>query len=354
MLRFLSLKFAKSIKFLIGFLFLEYCFALLNSSYSPSSYALLFIIALSAYCLRYYINWSVKNNIIQTIRSDGPQSHLVSKANTPTMGGLFFLIPFYLYYWLFMDHISVLTHAVWASIMFGCIGLIDDLLKLNYKLQRSSENQMRNNFFKSFFNSERRGLYVKEKFVLQLLAAVIFVFMLPLENLSLPLFDVKHFILLVPFLVFVMIGTVNAVNLTDGLDGLVGILSFIIIEFIFSRFGLQLESLQFLLLLFLIFNAPKAKVFMGDVGAFGLGALIAGIFIGFNQTLLLAWIGMIFVIETLSVMLQVVYYKKTNKRLFKMAPIHHHFEHLGYSETKIVLSAAAIQILLVLFASQFF
>ena len=317
---------------------------------------LFWMVIFSLVSLLLYIKWSKKKQIAQKLRDDGPLKHLETKINTPTMGGLFFLLPFYLYYW-FVDksHSMIMDNAVLLSVMFAGIGLLDDILKVFYKkdlTQKDDSIKTIKNRLQNYFLS-RRGLKVKEKLFLQLLSVIVFCYFLPLNDLSIPLFGFKNLFLLIPFIILVTIGTANAVNLTDGLDGLLVLIFIPLLYFISNYLQIYLQPLDIFLTVFLIFNAPKAKIFMGDVGSMGLGALLAGVFIGKNQMLSLVFIGLFFVIEAISVIIQVFYYKITRKRLLMMSPIHHHFEYKGYSEGQIVSVAFVLNLIWLYFLSYF-
>ncbi len=296
------------------------------------------------------------------IRQDGPIDHIVKKSGTPTMGGVIILIGiiFSTLLWADLSNIYVWI-LILVSVGLGGLGLIDDILKIKYK------------------NS--RGLKSRYKFTGQLLIGAIVLFILInysdheyLHNLYFPFF--KNLILdlglfFVPFALFVIIGASNAVNLTDGLDGLATVpvmlvaLSFTLISYvvgntIFSEY-LQIQyipnvgelsifcgSIVGACLGFLWYNAPPAKIFMGDTGSLSLGGSLAAIAIIVKHEIVLAIIGGLFVLETVSVIIQVISFKLTGKRIFKMAPIHHHFEKKGWAESTIVIRFWIIAIILAL------
>ena len=285
----------------------------------------------------------------QPIRTDGPQSHVQTKQGTPTMGGLLILATSILSIVLFAN---IKYHFVWVCLLvlgvYGLTGFIDDYIKVTKETPNA--------------------LTAKTKLFLQFMTAVIVatiitaatprasssILYIPYIRLTLTLAW-----LYIPFAVVVISGTSNAVNLTDGLDGLASgllVLAFTFFAVMAFIVGTPLaESFRFpfipraseitvvcaaltgACLGFLRFNAPKAKVFMGDTGSLALGAVLGTIAVIVKQEFLLAVVGVIFVVETLSVMIQVIYYRKTGKRFFKMAPIHHHFEQCGWSERKVVL-----------------
>ncbi|WP_239724722.1 MULTISPECIES: phospho-N-acetylmuramoyl-pentapeptide-transferase [unclassified Mammaliicoccus] len=272
----------------------------------------------------------------QSIREEGPQSHM-KKTGTPTMGGLTFLLSTIVVTVIalfFADQIGPLILLLFVTIGFGLIGFIDD-----YIIVVKKNNQ---------------GLTSKQKFLAQIAIAVIFYIVsvalpnyqfesainIPFTDWSLPLS-----VFYIVFIIFWQVGFSNAVNLTDGLDGLSTGLSVIafafyaILSFVLDKpeIGLFCSVMLASLIGFLIYNKYPAKVFMGDTGSLALGGIFATISIMLNQEITLLLIGFVFVIETLSVMLQVTSYKLTGKRIFKMSPLHHHFELVGWSEWKVVL-----------------
>lgn len=270
----------------------------------------------------------------QSIREEGPKSHQV-KTGTPTMGGLTFLIPIIILTiaaLFFVDDVSKMVVLLIVTIGFGLIGFLDDYIIVVKK--------------------HNTGLTSRQKFLAQVIVSVIiYIIMLNFipgisNSVHIPgtEFDIPLGFLFVVWIVFWQVGFSNAVNLTDGLDGLATGLSVIA----FSSFLAVTTALSestvstFLciiigsLLGFLIYNKYPAKLFMGDTGSLALGGIIATVSIMINNSLLLLIIGIVFVVETLSVMIQVVSFKLTGKRIFKMTPIHHHFELLGWSEWKIV------------------
>ena len=285
----------------------------------------------------------------QPIREDGPKSHLQTKQGTPTMGGIFILLSILLASLLFAN---VSYHFVWCALLgvvtYGLTGFIDDYIKVTKQTPNA--------------------LTAKAKLLLQFMTAVVVATIITAatprasENiLYIPYFRAMFNLswLYIPFAVIVISGTSNAVNLSDGLDGLASgllVLSFtffavmayivgspIALNFNFpyspraAEGAVVAASVVGACLGFLHYNAPKAKVFMGDTGSLALGALLGTVAVTLKQEILLAIVGIVFVAETLSVMIQVFYFKKTGKRFFKMAPIHHHFEQCGWSERKVVL-----------------
>ena len=291
-----------------------------------------------------------KLKVGQIERDDGPKSHL-KKQGTPTMGGIIIIITMilvmtgtYIYFtWNNQNDLAnKLLPMLILTIGFGMIGFIDDFKKLVLK------------------NTE--GLKPKYKMLGLLIISVIYVLYL-IEGLKLgtetyiPIF--KTYIELpiyiyIPFAIFVLLATTNAVNLTDGIDGLSSSVSSIIITCLtvigilwsvpeVSVFGSMAIGA---VLGFLMFNLHPAKVFMGDTGSLLLGGVISALALYLKIPLLLIVIALIPVLETLSVMLQVAYYKKTGNRIFKMAPLHHHFELSGWKESKVVIIFSAITLIL--------
>ena len=263
----------------------------------------------------------------------------IKKAGTPTIGGLIFIIPTILTIILLYLKGSIRTNHNLIILMFvfmsyGLLGYIDDKLKIKYH------------------NNE--GLSIKIKFIIQLLIAIVFYFIYKynggLTDLTISLFGIKiqlgYFFGL--FILFLLVGTTNAVNITDGLDGLCGGLSAIA----FLSYGViswgsywisgyqEIAIFCFVLvgaiLGFLVFNTHPAKVFMGDTGSLALGGALATVAILTRHEISLAIIGGVFVIETLSSLVQIIAIRKFNKKVFLKAPLHHHFEQLGWSETDIV------------------
>ena len=269
----------------------------------------------------------------QTEREEGLDSHK-KKNGTPTMGGIvFILIPVIIYLiTYFAGFIPMDLNAVillLAFIGYGLIGFIDD-----YIIVVKKDNQ---------------GLKPKTKFLMQSILAIVF-FLLYRTNSSLslwiPIWD-KTIPLgfLYFFLIFIMFtAETNAVNLTDGLDGLcAGQMIIALVPFVVFAFLQGLTQIAYILILviaallgYLKFNKHPAKIFMGDTGSLALGGIFAATGMVLKQEILLVLIGLVFVVETLSVIIQVTYYRKTKKRIFKMAPLHHHFEMCGWNETQVV------------------
>lgn len=281
----------------------------------------------------------------QTERTDGVKSHL-SKAGTPTMGGLIFLIAVTVTSLLYIKDYPKIIPILFLTLGFGLIGFLDDYLKV--VLKRSD------------------GLLPWQKMALQIVVTAVFAFYLVnYSNVSLTMkipFWSGHYLNLgwfaVPVLFFAVIGTVNGVNFTDGLDGLASSVTLIVAVF-FTVVSLGMNSgvepitcaVVGSLMGFLLFNVYPAKVFMGDTGSLALGGFVAGVAYAMQMPLFIILVGLIYLVEVLSVMLQVSYFKATHgKRIFKMAPIHHHFELCGWSETRVVAVFSVVTAIMCLIA----
>ncbi len=298
----------------------------------------------------------------QPIRSDGPQRHIVEKQGTPTMGGLLILVALVLSTLLWADLSNLYVWAVLlVTVSFGLLGFMDDYLKVT---KRTSA-----------------GISARMKLVVQFLAAASAVFFLvrlqapPLTGaVAIPFIKGALIQLGWAYIFFgalVIVGSSNAVNLTDGLDGLaivpvmIAAGTFLLISYLVGniRFADYLQinyvpgtgELAILLgaligsgLGFLWFNAPPAMVFMGDTGSLALGGVLGATAVAVKHELVLVIVGGLFVMEAVSVMVQVVSFKTTGKRVFRMAPIHHHFEQLGWREPTIVIRFWIISVILAL------
>lgn len=271
-----------------------------------------------------------KLKIGQTIRTDGPQSHL-KKSGTPTMGGIIFILSTIITMLILGIDDNKGFICLLSFIGFGLIGFIDDYLIVIKK--------------------DNEGLTPSQKFIAQIVVSVIVMFLVlknpKYKDLYIPFLGnktVNFGVFSYPIILFIILGTVNSVNLTDGLDGLassvsvVGLIAFSIISAfrnvdIVAKFAMALAGG---LLGFLRYNKFPAKVFMGDVGSLAIGGAFAAIALTTQTSLYLPFIGFIFVIETLSVIIQVASFKLTGKRVLLMSPLHHHFEAIGWSEVKIV------------------
>ena len=303
-----------------------------------------------------------KNQISGPIRQDGPIDHIIKKSGTPTMGGLIIILGIFLgtFLWADLKNTYVLT-VIFVSISLGLLGFLDDLLKIKKK------------------NS--RGLKSKYKLLGQIIISLIAIYILSeysehpfLNNLYFPFFKNIIFpmgFFFIPFALFVIVGASNAVNLTDGLDGLATVpvmlvalsytlISYIVGNTIFAEY-LKIPYVQNVgelsifcgaifgsCLGFLWYNAPPAKIFMGDTGSLSLGGSLAVVAIIVKHEIVLAIIGGLFVLETISVIIQVASFKLTGKRVFMMAPIHHHFEKKGWPESTVVIRFWIIAIILAL------
>lgn len=270
----------------------------------------------------------------QSIREEGPQSHM-KKAGTPTMGGIIFILSIIVTTILMGTISDVFTTQTIVLLLvfvgFGLIGFLDDGLKVIFK--------------------RNLGLTSLQKLIAQIIISIAAFYLMKLgsfdSSLAIPFTDwsINLGVLYIAFMIFWLVGFSNAVNLTDGLDGLVsgtasiafaayGMIALINEQSDVALFAFAVTGA---LLGFLLFNKNPAKVFMGDTGSLALGGAIAMVSILTGAELLLLLIGIVFVIETLSVILQVGSFKLRKKRIFKMSPIHHHFELSGWSEWKVVI-----------------
>lgn len=279
----------------------------------------------------------------QTVRDDGPQSHLI-KSGTPIMGGAIFLIPIVVMTIIFSAKYPRILPLTFVTLGFGTIGFLDDYIKVVKK--------------------RKDGLYANQKMLGLIAVATIFAFYLAqFTNLgtsiiipfmsSSTVLDLKW--LFIPFTVVVLIATTNSVNLTDGVDGLCGGITLIVMVF-FTLVAMTRGEWDYVMIFsalvaggclgFLAFNTYPAKVFMGDTGSLALGGAVAAVAIVMKMPLIILIVGLIYVIEAVSVILQVGSFKLRGKRIFKMAPIHHHFELSGWKETKIVAVFYGVTVLL--------
>ncbi len=288
--------------------------------------------AMACWLISFPVVWVLKVfKIGQSIRQEGPSSHLM-KAGTPTMGGIAIMVAILLFIIILINIDMELKYfaLVLLFLAFSMLGFVDDLIKI-----RTRHNE---------------GLTSRQKLFWQFVFAAIFALLLIwtghnsdvsgiLKQLH---FDVPW--IYFPFICLVIVGTANAVNLTDGLDGLaagtltVAFSAFAVISFYIQANdpGVVTSAAAGACFAFLWFNIYPAEVFMGDVGALGLGALLAGVAVILHMEIVLAIIGGVFLIEALSVIAQVSFFKAFGKRLLKMAPLHHHFELLGMSEPLVV------------------
>ena len=284
----------------------------------------------------------------QSIREVGPTWHNY-KAGTPMMGGLFFIIAAII---CLVANLPVMTdytvfYVLALSLCFGLVGFLDDFCKLKFK--------------------RNLGLTSIQKALLQMAVSAVFVYLLYKQgtlscDIYVPFFAVTfyvHPLVYVFFAMFVMVGCDNAVNITDGVDGLSSSVTLpVMVFFTAAAVGMKKYDLAILpaaliggLIGYLFYNWYPAKVFMGDTGSLFLGGVVCAMAFALDMPLILILVGFVYIVETLSVILQVGYFKLTHgKRLFKMAPIHHHFEMCGWKEVKIVLIFSAVSALMCVLA----
>ena len=307
-----------------------------------------------------FIKYFSTKKILNPIRNDGPSDHIIKKIGAPTMGGVIILFGLLTSVILWGDLKNIyLIFCIYVALTFGALGAYDDYIKIKFN------------------NSS--GISSKLKLLLQIILSIIGISVLTyfsdyseISNLYFPFF--KNLIInlgwfFIPFGVFVIVGSSNAVNLTDGLDGLATVpvilvaacfafISYVTGNIVFSDY-LQIPYIEGTgeisifcgavigsCLGFLWFNAPPAKIFMGDTGSLSLGGSLGAIGIITKHEIVLAITGGLFVLEAVSVMVQVISYKMTGKRVFKMAPIHHHFEKKGWPESTVVIRFWIISIIL--------
>ena len=284
----------------------------------------------------------------QSIREIGPTWHNY-KAGTPMMGGLMFIFASIIVLVCnigFMEDYSVF-YVLILSLCFGAVGFLDDYAKLKKK-----QNEGLTSIQKALLQMAVSALFLYAMYSTGAMSTVLYI---PFVNVSFRL----HPIVYIFFAMFVMVGCVNAVNLTDGVDGLSSSVTIPVMVFFaaaavaLGRFDLALlpASLVGGLIAYLFYNWHPAKVFMGDTGSLFLGGVVCALAFALDMPLILILVGFVYICETLSVILQVGYFKLTHgKRLFKMSPIHHHFEMCGWKEEKIVLSFAAVSAVMCLIA----
>ena len=331
-------------------------FALLVTSYFFNNFTLIGIYALfffiSLFTIKNGLKTLKKLNLLQNIRVEGPTNHF-KKSDTPTMGGIFMMIPFLIFLLIITIHFSSFKLFLLLLTIFGFFitGFLDDYLSIK--------------------NKNNTGLKSKEKFALQSVISIIFILLAYEKNLIDPLIIVSDswginmniFILPISFLV--LVGISNSVNLTDGLDGLAAGCSGIVFYGLGTEilikgqqelivFSFLCYSMSGICLGFLKYNSYPARIFMGDTGSLSIGAILGSIALLTNSVFTLSIFSGIFIIESLSVMIQVGFFKITKKlfhrgkRIFLMAPLHHHFELKGVKEQKIVENFWKINILLVI------
>ena len=307
-----------------------------------------------------FIKYFSSKQIHDPIREDGPKDHIIKKIGTPTMGGLLILMGLFSGVFLWGDLSNpYIWFLLFVTASFGMLGAYDDYKKIKSK------------------NSA--GISSKIKLLTQILLSIIAVLILinfsdtsEIKNLYLPFF--KNLVInlgwfFIPFYIFIIVGSSNAVNLTDGLDGLATVpvilvaacfafISYVTGNIVFSEYllityikdagevSVFCGAIIGSCIGFLWFNAPPAKIFMGDTGSLALGGSLGGIGIITKHEIVLAITGGLFVLEAVSVIVQVISFKLTGKRIFKMAPIHHHFEKKGWAESTIVVRFWIISIIL--------
>jgi len=278
-----------------------------------------------------FINYLKKYNMGQRIRQEGPDLHQ-HKMGTPTMGGIIIILTLILVIIFLVPYNKYILWSLITTVGFGIIGLVDDLIK--------------------YFKKRSLGLFTQQKLFFQIGFALIVVYCVQQSTdlgteIYLPFLkdSVDLGRMFIPFVVLVLISSVNAVNLTDGLDGLatglifIAMISFALIAYIQNIWSMSFFALivAFTSLGFLIYNFFPAQIFLGDVGSLALGGALASVAIFTKTELFLLIIGGVFAIETLSVIFQVISVKLRRKIMFRMSPIHHHFELCGWKEPKIVI-----------------
>lgn len=311
--------------------------------------AVIIAFAISAALCPVVIPFLHKLKFGQQVREDGPQAHL-KKKGTPTMGGIVFVISVIITSLFYMKDYPKIIPVLFMTVGFGLVGFLDDYIKIVKK------------------NSD--GLSPKQKLLFQFVITGIFAYYLMTSRevgtgMLIPFtggvengFYLELGWLFVPALFFIVLGTDNGVNFTDGLDGLCTSVTILVATFftvvaIGENTGISpiTGAVVGSLLGFLLFNVYPAKVFMGDTGSLALGGFVASSAFMMQMPLFIAIVGMIYLVEVLSVIIQVTYFKKTGgKRIFKMAPIHHHFELCGWSETRVVAVFSIVTAILCLIA----
>ena len=299
---------------------------------------------LSAVSGRFLIPFLTRIKAGQTERDDGPKSHL-SKTGTPNMGGLMIMLGFIAACVIFAFRSPRAIPVVILTAGFSIVGFIDDYIKVI--LKRST------------------GLAAWQKLLLQIVIVLFFIWYIQhFHSISLamkiPFLEGRYLdlgIFNIPFLIFVIVATVNGTNLNDGVDGMASCVT-IAVALFFTIAALMTgtgsvpagSAMIGALLGFLLYNAYPAKIFMGDTGSLALGGFVAGMAYIMQMPLFIPAVGFIYLLEAVSVILQVLYFKKTRgKRLFRMAPIHHHFELGGYSEVRVVALFTIITVLICVF-----
>lgn len=311
-------------------------------------YLISFLVAFAASALigRFLIPWLHALKAGQSIKEIGPVWHM-AKQGTPTMGGIMFIAGIFIAILVtgWQDFSQGRFGALFVflfALVFGVIGFLDDFMKVKYH--------------------KNEGLTAPQKFLLQLAAAIVFTVLLRYTgyltpDLYIPFFNVSFqlpWAVYMVFAAFVIVATVNAVNLTDGVDGLAtGVtlpvaLFFLAVSLMWKITDLSIFAAALVggLCAFLIYNFHPAKVFMGDTGSLFLGGTVCGLAFALDIPLIIVLVGIIYLLETLSDIIQVTYFKLTHgKRIFKMAPLHHHFEMCGWKETKVVAVFTAVSVI---------
>lgn len=298
-------------------------------TYWPLTLLISFIIPVIT--LPFFIKYLKKHNMGQKIRQEGPDLHQ-HKTGTPTMGGVIVIFTLIIIVLLLVPYNKYVLWSLIITAGFGLIGLVDDLIK--------------------HFKKRSLGLLTMQKLLLQIALALIVAYGVQQSTdlgteIYIPFLknSIELRAMFVPFVVLVMVSSVNAVNLTDGLDGLaagliiISMVSFTLIAYAQNILPMSIFSLivAFISLGFLVYNFFPAQIFLGDVGSLALGGALASVAIFTRTELFLLIIGGVFVLETLSVILQVISVKLRGKIIFKMSPIHHHFELCGWKEPKIII-----------------
>ena len=288
--------------------------------------AIIIAFAVSALLCPVIIPFLHKLKFGQQVRDDGPQSHL-KKQGTPTMGGLIILSSIIITSVFYIPSYPRIIPVLFMTVGFGIIGFLDDFIKLAKK--------------------QNEGLTSRQKFIAQVVVAIVFYVIYRMEGYpnTLNFFGIELPLSIIYglFVIFWLVGFSNAVNLTDGIDGLVsglGTISFAtygIIAWKQQQYEVLIVCLTVMggLVGFFPYNKKPAKIFMGDVGSLALGGLLAAVSIILHQEWTLLLIGLVYIFETASVIIQVTSFKMTGKRVFKMSPLHHHFEMSGWSEWKV-------------------
>jgi len=331
-------------------------FALIVTSYLFNNFYLIAVFTIfffiSSFTTKNGLEMIKKLNLLQNIKTGAPANHY-KKSDTPTMGGIFMIIPFLIFLLIITINLGSLKLFLLLLTIFGffMIGFLDDYLSIR--------------------NKENTGLKTKEKFILQSIISIIFIFLAYEKNLINPLiiisdsWEINMNILILPISFLILVGISNSVNLTDGLDGLAAGCSGIVFyglgtEILLKEqqelfvFSILCFSMSGICLGFLKYNSYPAKIFMGDTGSLSIGAMLGSIALLTNSVFTLSIFSGIFIIESLSVMIQVGFFKITKKlfhrgkRIFLMAPLHNHFELKGVKEQKIVENFWKINILLVI------